>query len=281
MENTQGFFISVLAVSDITSILLRTTLVILQYANMTDKYSVLCKARSFIFGLPSGISSFLHVAIALDRYLRICKNNSMFSKWRGRVIIVVMSVAFIGVLPKLFIADIVQKNSSDNHTSLVCKISDEDKIIYCLPVLVLCIGIAAVLVILYGRIISTLNAHFKRIENSLTTAEISGNLEIRDEQNEQKSELSQRNILVMKKTISIFIAISVTFFLSYIPFLITYMLRKSRDEISFVISLLLYNISSMVNPFIYAFMDAKFRSETKNLMTQTFLKCGFPEGTEL
>ncbi|CAC5385021.1 NPFFR2 [Mytilus coruscus] len=223
MENTQEFFISVQAVSDITSILLRTTLVILQNTNMTDKYSALCKARSFIFGLPSGISSFLLVAIALDRYLRICKNNSMCSKWRGRVIIVVISVAFIGVLPKLFIADIVkiQKNSSDNYTASVCKISDEDKIRYCLPVLVLCIGIAAVLVILYGRIILTLNAHFKRIKNSLTTAEISGNLENNNVQNEPKSELSRRNILIMKKTISIFIAISVTFFFSYIPFLIT------------------------------------------------------------
>lgn len=82
-------------------------------------------------------------------------------------------------------------------------------------------------------------------------------MDIYNVQNEPKSNQSRRNILVMKKTISIFIAILVKFL-----FLIIYVFRKSKDKISFVISLIsLYNISSIANLFIYTFMGVKFRRE--------------------
>ena len=284
-ENIQGFFISVLAVCDMISSSLLATINILKDTKIIGVYTALCKAYSFIFGLLSFMSSLLLLVIAIDRYLRICKNNPICSKWGGRVVIVVISVSFISALPHLFtIKDTIvktQRNSSDNFTVSICEISDEDRIRHCLPVLVLCIGIITALVILYGRIILTINAHFKRIETSLTAADIWDNSEINNTQNEQKSEFSRRNILVMKKTIGIFIAISVTFFLSYIPFLITSMFQKRDDEIRYVISRLLFNISSSINPFIYAFMDVRFRKEAKLLMTKTFQKCGLPCETYL
>lgn len=258
-DNSQGFYISFLALADLLATLLQLGVPINEYTKATANNIVLCKLFGFSFGLPGCLSAIILFVIALDRYLKICRNNNILTRQRVPVAVVSCFAVLLAVIPKSLITDVVELENN-NTTQRSCMVKREYISYFGLTVLVICICMIIIMCILYVRIIQTIQKHFK-------TNDIHKHKAALNRTNSDSDRLSQRNIRIMKKMSVIFIVVSVTFFISYIPFLIVFV--SGFMESWFAVIFHIYNIGSLTNPYVFLFMDPN----CKNKIISSLRRC--------
>ena len=304
-NNTTEFYISVLAASDLTAVIILSVTSFLKGMKIYTKYILLCKTLSFISIFPAYVSVFLLLIIAFDRYQRICCKVSISSKWKWWMVIFALCMACLFTLPSAVLGSNVREASYDSMHTMLCKMSNKLRIQYGASVGISVICIMMLLVFLYGRIIQQIYNHFQVRNTAVWYISDTANIQINDDVTTTSSakvpgikkrtglkcrftgtHRSQRNNLrMMKKVIVLLIVITVTFFLSFIPSIVLYTLGvygydlsylSDKERIGVLISLHIYNISCAVNPCIHMCIDSRFRRESKRLIIRkwrSIVKC--------
>lgn len=262
-DNSQGFYISLLALADLSATFLQLGVPISRYTEATTSNRTLCKMYGFSFGLPGCLSAIILFVIAVDRYLKICKHNNILTRWRILVAVVSFFTVLLAVIPKVLMTDIVDFEYA-NVTKRTCMVKNDYRSYYGLTLLSICICMILTMSVFYVQIIRTIQKHFIRNEKSHQNHLW---------QNTMKSEsdrFSKRNIRVMKKMSIIFIIVSITFFVSYIPFLCVFI--SGFMEGWFTVIFHMYNIGSLTNPYVFLCMDPRCRIKIKSYW-QTCTSC--------
>ena len=304
-HNTTEFYISVLAASDLTAVIILSVTSFLKGMQIYTKYILICKILSIINIFPACFSVFLLLIIAFDRYQRICCNVFISSKWKWWIVIFALCMACLFALPSAVLCTNVREASYHIMLTMLCKMSNTFRIQYGAFVGISAICIMMLLVFLYGRIIQQIYNHFQVRNTTVWYISDTANIQINDDATTTSSakvpgikertglkctfsgtHRSQRNNLrMMKKVIVLLIVISVTFFLSFIPSTVMYTVGvyeydlsylSDKERIGVLISLHIYNISCAVNPCIHMCIDSGFRRESKRFIIRKWrriMKC--------
>ena len=304
-HNTTEFYISVLAASDLTAVIILSVTSFLKGMQIYTKYILLCKIFSFMNIFPACFSVFLLLIIAFDRYQRICCKVSISSKWKWWMLIFALCMACLFALPSAVLSSNVRGDSNHSMPTMFCKMSNKFRIQYGVSVAISVICIIMLLVFLYGRIIQQIYNHFQVMNASVWSISDTANIQINDDATTTSSakvpEIKERTGLkctftgrhrsqrkhlgMMKKLIILLIVITVTFFLSFIPSVVLYTVGvygydlsylSNKERIGVLISLYIYNISCAVNPCIHMCIDSGFRRESKRFIIRKWrriMKC--------
>lgn len=304
-NNTTEFYISLLAASDLTAVIILSVTSFLKGMKIYTKYILLCKTLSFMNIFPATFSVFLLLIIAFDRYERICCKVSISSKFKWGKVICALCMACLFALPSAVQGSNVQDASNHRLLTMFCKISNTLRIPYGASFGVIVICIMMLLVFLYGRIIQQLYNHFQVMNYTVRSISRTADIQINDDaittSSATVSEIKERtglkytltgthrsqrkNLRMMKKLVVLLIVITVTFFLSFIPSIVLYTLGvyeydlsyfSDKQRIGVLISLHIFNISCAVNPCIHMCIDSGFRRELKRFIIRKWrgiIKC--------
>lgn len=302
-NNTTEFYISVLAASDLTAVIILSVTSFLKGMKIYTKYILLCKTLSFINIFPACFSVFLLLIIAFDRYQRICCNVSI--SWKWGILIFGLCMACVFALPSAVLSSNVRSSSNHNMSTMLCKMQTKFRILYGASFGISVICIILLLVFLYGRIIQQIYNHFQVRNSTVQSISNTANVQINDDATTTSStkvheikvrtglkctftgtHRSQRNnIRMMKKLIVLLIVITVIFFLSFMPSIVLYTVGvyeydlsylSHKERIGVLTSLHIYNISCAVNPCIHMCIDSRFRRESKRFIIRKWrniMKC--------
>ena len=304
-NNTTEFYISVLAASDLTAVIILSVTSFLKGLKIYTKYILLCKTVSFINIFPACFSVFLLLIIAFDRYQRICCKVSISSKWKWWIVIFQLCIACLFALPSAVLSSNVRGASNHSMSTMFCEMPNKFRIQYGVFFGISVICIIMLLVFLYGRIIQQIYNHFQVRNSTVRFIRDTANIQINHNATTTSSakvpEIKERtglkctitgthrsqrnNLRMMKKLIVLLIVITVTFFLSFIPSIVLYTVGvyeydlsylSDKERIGVLISLHIYNISCAVNPCIHMCIDSGFRRESKRFIIRkwrSIMKC--------
>lgn len=122
-NNTTVFYISVLAASDLTAVIILSVTSFLKRMKIYTKYILLCKTLSFMNIFPATFSVFLLLITAFHRYEMICCKVSISSTFKWGIVIFGLCMACLFALPSAALNSNVR--SASNHsmsTSVRCQI---------------------------------------------------------------------------------------------------------------------------------------------------------------
>ncbi|CAG2245322.1 APLNR [Mytilus edulis] len=249
------YFIPVLAVADLIACIVCPILDIIFLAmHLNYKNSLGCKIALFFITTTAFTSVFVLMCIAVQRYLKICKNITISLYFRRAMVALSFLLAVSMAVPLAMTYDHIDFASEGIIVGKRCgKMeydSDIDGAAYGIVYLSVNFLILVSFIFLYGRIGCTIYGHFKR------------------------------NNRVKNKFTLMFMIITLVFAVSVIPVGIILTLEGimhdfwdnlSRNRLIVVLWLYhTYLINNFINPFIYAFLDPEFWKATK-----TLFKCVF------
>lgn len=259
-----------------------------------------CKLLRTIESLSGMGSALTLVAISIDRYKRICKlgqhfNNSTVKRLCGGAIL-------MGVVIGWPAAVVFGKKTVDLGIPDVkgedCSTADEMRetiypLLYYSAIMV-CFVVSVVFVIfVYVRISIFIRKgiSLKRTRTNDPVSTYSMNVHFIAEENTSGSCPSQAhpmldatpqhrrrqmNSMRVTRTTTIFVAVTVAFILSYLPFLIIMIIRNIKKDIEDNMShdtevvykffSKSYFVNNAINPLIYSFLNRRFRNDVKNLL---------------
>lgn len=259
-----------------------------------------CKLLRTIESLSGMGSALTLVAISIDRYKRICKlgqhfNNSTVKRLCGGAIL-------MGVVIGWPAAVVFGKKTVDLGIPGVkgedCSTADEMRetiypLLYYSAIMV-CFVVSVVFVIfVYVRISIFIRKgiSLKRTRTNDPVSTYSMNVHFIAEENTSGSCPSQAhpmldatpqhrrrqmNSMRVTRTTTIFVAVTVAFILSYLPFLIIMIIRNIKKDIEDNMShdtevvykffSKSYFVNNAINPLIYSFLNRRFRNDVKNLL---------------
>ena len=304
-KNTTEFYISVLAASDLTAVIILSVTSFVKGMKIYTKYILLCKTLSFISIFPAFFSVFLLLIIAFDRYQRICCKVSISSKWKWWIVIFELCIACLFALPSAVLSSNVRDPFNHSISTVLCEMPQKFRIQYGASIGISVICIIMLLVFLYGRIIQQIYNHFQVRNSRVWSISDTANIQINDDATTTSSpkvpEIKERtglkctitgthrsqrhNLRMMKKIIVLLIVITATFFLSFIPSIVLYTVGVYEYDLSYLsekkrigvlISLYIYNIGCAVNPCIHMCIDSRFRRESKRFIIRkwrSIMKC--------
>lgn len=240
----------------------------------------LCKWSWFFGYLTSFVSIFLLLAIAVQRYLKICcpHGKQMTLKWRRFSLLVVFLTALIFSIPILFTYGLDNVKSDYYHvTGNACRrftyknrgISLGHSVLMNLAVLV----VVWSLIILYSFVGRVFVTHVKRKRVKIATQ--------MDLLNEQGKEMAKTRKSNKHRTTAMFMLISVIFIISYAPKAVIFILEcvneRFWDTLPLSTRLLvrfldtMFVLNNLANPIVYAFLDVKYTGILKNVFCKKIL----------
>ena len=267
-------------------------------------WDALCKGALFAMWMPALTSTFLLLAIAVQRYTRTKMTGKYFSlNWRRAAVAIIVTVSVIYSTPFLFIAGVgetTREYNGVNLTGVKCRTQNGQyptfEKVY---VAYLIVALALNIVITFGLYISIAVVVYRRqgqrhgSESTNTTPLKSGtdDTTLQDIEMENMESLASNPMLDCCKAIRkrgnsaspstnfnvMFLTIVVVYALSFAPTGITTVLVNtaeldSRKDIPlwkvrvYAILVRTFVINNIANPFIYGYFDLEFRKYLKNLL---------------
>lgn len=313
-KSTSDYFILNLAFLDLFTCLIGIPMEIADLClSYTFDAPAACKILRATVSLTSMASVLILVVISMDRYKRICKFGESFSYRTVKRLCITAFIIGAGCSWPAMI--IVGEQTIDTGISGVkgvdCSTSDEmQKTVYPLVyycVLMFCFLVCVIFVVfVYVRIsifVMKMKRSRKRVfgpneisstsfsrhhghislgnasgENSNLTGN-SADDRYRDAHAQQRIERKTSAVKVTRTT-TIFVAVTIAFIVSYLPFLAAMVLRNiisgfernlSADvSVFYKFCLKCFFINNAINPLIYSFLSGKFKQEVKDLLQCTF-----------
>lgn len=182
MKDVSGerYFIPILAAADVIACVVCSVLdliFLLLHLNYTN--SIYCKVAVFLICCTGATSIFLLMCIAIQRYLKICKNITLSLQRRRLMIICSFVFSIAMALPLSLTYDHIQFSSGEYTIGKRCgKIEYESQLkgaAYGIAFSSMSLLILASFVFLYGRIGCTIYGHMKPYKFKRTIARLSRN----------------------------------------------------------------------------------------------------------
>ena len=246
----ERYFIPVLAVADLVACIVCPILDIMFLAmHLNYVNSLGCKMALVFITTAAFTSGFVLLCIAIQRYLKICKNKTIPLYLRRIMVVLSFLLAFSMAVPLAMTYDHIEFSSQGTVVGKRCgKIkydSDIDGAAYGIVYLSVDFLALITFLFLYGRIGCTIYGHFKR------------------------------NKRVKNKFTFMFMIITIVFSVSTSPvgviLTLEGILHDFWDNLTMtqlIVVLWLYHaylINNLINPFIYGFLDPEFWQATKTL----------------
>lgn len=264
----------------------------------------ICKIfRTFNYFFVFNSSSIIQV-MTIERFRRVCRplQIQMSARIALMCIITICLASAVVTIPNLFIRGIHTVRFGDNHTGHDCSIADKfigSKLViyYNAALLMISIGNIASVVIQYIFIGRQIYKHFQFLKRFRSHIQLKNQtsvisfISIEDnttcdrpitEYNQKRCKTVNNNKAVVNagdrssyKSTLIAVIVSVFFIISYVPTLTENVLEAIYGEeyIGMFISLPVRNIiektfaiNHVVNPFIYGFLDTKFRTDCREIL---------------
>lgn len=259
-----------------------------------------CKLLRTIESLSAMGSALTLVAISIDRYQRICRLGQHFNNSTVKKLCV--GAIVMGAVIGWPAAVVVGKKTVDvgvpGIQGVDCSTSDEMRqTIYPLlyyGAIMLCFVVSVVFVVfVYLRIsifirkgislrrnrsndpVSAYSLHLQFIADENTSGSSPSQAHPMLEATPQNRR-RQVNSVRVTRTTTIFVAVTVAFILSYLPFLILMIIRSVKKdfedglssdvEVVYKFFLKSYFVNNAINPMIYSFLNKRFRSDVKRLL---------------
>ncbi|KAI8520047.1 hypothetical protein Bbelb_033040 [Branchiostoma belcheri] len=231
-------------------------------------------------------STFITVAIAVDRYLAICRpfkyaSSKILAVNRARIA-AASSVALGMVLPLPILPcyDFFHVSDKINFCELkydgVCKYF----VAWYQPIIVLlCV---VIVIVLYTIVYLDIRRTRRRLSTKVGAAVVSNSRRPSSIQNFQAEELTKKRPSLSPlgagnnyRTVKLFVLVTFVFFFTWLPYCILnlnlgYLFFTTTTQLSitlFEIVSKLYLLNFILNPFIYAFVNKSFRKDCKQLFT--------------
>lgn len=253
-----------------------------------------CKIVRTLESWTTLASALTLVIISIDRYKRICKYGESFS------ISTVKTLCLIAMCGGAFLSwpllIIVGKRTVDlgipGIKGVECSVSDLMQqslipLVYYVVMTLCFVGSLVFVIFVYVRISlflkKTKATRLKNVKNSSISSQqptsVSQSIDSENKHQNAARTLSrnskQTSGVKVTRTTTIFVAVTVVFIVSFLPFLVTMLLRHITSdmyahvpkpvEIIFLFCSKTYLINNAINPVIYSFLSRKFREDVKRL----------------
>ncbi|XP_062620099.1 neuromedin-U receptor 2-like [Saccostrea cucullata] len=280
-KHSGRYFIPYLALADLLALILSVALhAMTNFFPVTFKYNDLCSWSFTLAFLTTILSAFILLLISVQRYLKVCKpfDGQMTLFWRRTSLLLSLVLSIGLAIPSYFtFGSEMVYNEEMNVTGTACRRLTSSTQTVSLIHSVICalfmVAEAIALTFFYAEIAKVI---FRRKREPLSTF-----YQTNSKENDKKK---SNNVSLM------FMIITIIFIISFITRLVTFILesaivgiweRLSVAEYGIVRMVeLFYIVNHLANPFIYAFMDDKFRSELKaGLFCKTKLETEQSENT--
>ncbi|XP_052684288.1 type-1 angiotensin II receptor-like [Crassostrea angulata] len=253
------YFIPYLALADLFAVVISVELhTVNNFFPVTYKMETLCK-WNFVFGFfASGFASNILLIIAVQRYLKVCKplGGQMTLFWRRFSLCLTFVLLSILIVPTYFTFGIERVyNKELNVNGTACR-----RLTSSTPTLSLIRSVTYTLIILIGVIVL--------IVLYILIAKV---IYQQHNQNRGDSKKKKTNISLM------FMIITIIFLVLCLPRMITSVLEGNNtgfwetlnveEYAAMRVLQVVYILNHVANPFVYAFLDVKFKTEFK----QTFM----------
>ncbi|CAH1269392.1 CCKAR [Branchiostoma lanceolatum] len=231
-------------------------------------------------------STFITVAIAVDRYLAICrpfKYASSQIKAATRARIAAASSVALGMvlpLPILPCYEFFNVNDQINFCELKYEGVAKYFVAWYQPVIVLLCVI--IVIVLYTIVYLDIRRTRRRLSTKVGAAVGSNSRRPSSIQNFQVEKLTKKRPSLSPlgagnnyRTVKLFVLVTFVFFFTWLPYCILnlnlgYLFLKTTTQLSinvFEVVSKLYLLNFILNPFIYAFVNKSFRQDCKQLFT--------------
>lgn len=253
-----------------------------------------CKIVRTLESWTAVASALTLVIISIDRYKRICKYGESFSISTVKILcLVAMCGGAFFSWPLLII---VGKRTVDlgipGIKGVECSVSDLMQqslipLVYYVVMTLCFVGSLVFVIFVYVRICSFLKktkaTRLKNIKNSSISSQqptaTSQSIDSENKHQHAARTLSrnskQTSCVKVTRTTTIFVAVTVVFIVSFLPFLVTMLLRHITSDmyahlpkpvqIIYLFCSKTYFINNSINPVIYSFLSRKFREDVKRL----------------
>ncbi|XP_061177508.1 orexin receptor type 2-like [Saccostrea echinata] len=260
-----------------------------------------CKLLRTIESLSAMGSALTLVAISIDRFKRICRlgqhfNNSTVKKLcvgaivMGAVIGWPAAVVFGRKTVDVGLPDIKGEDCStaDEMRDTIYPLLYYSTIMLCFVVSVIFVIFVYVRISIFIRkgislrknraseAVSTYSMHVQFIHDENTSGSSPSQAHPMLDAT-PKNRKRQVNSLRVTRTTTIFVAVTVAFILSYLPFLVIMIIRNVKKDLEDTISddaevvykffLKSYFVNNAINPLIYSFLNKRFRTDVKKLFS--------------
>lgn len=298
---SSDYFILNLAFLDLLTCLIGVPV---EIADLRDPYMfyapAACKLLRTVESFSNMGSTLTLMAIAMDRYKRICKLGERFSNQKAKRLCV--SAILIGVVfgKKTVDVGIPGANTADCSTADEMRNTIYPLLYYGLVMLYFIICVIFVLFV-YVRIsifIRRGKSKQKKMAKSTTQDAPSFNLHssndghtalsgVSEEEDVKKLHVIEKkavdisqggrlvNTIKVTRTTTIFVAVTAAFILSYLPFLVVMVTRNIKKNFEDILSpsaevfykfcLKSYFINNAINPVIYSFLNRNYRADVINI----------------
>ena len=300
------FFIPVLAVADMLACIVNCSLH-LSITTSPLSYpsgNLGCKIGQYLSVATTATSIFILLLIAIDRYLKICKpfGRQMDLKSRKLCIIIIIIMAVILSSPPLALLEVSEFQTYSGYTVRSCFVKQEFQtgiFVFNLFTFLIIVAELIVISILYFRISNiifkkrTVGMHAVKLKacsagatveegqsDSVISVVDTKSYDLKRTAGDNSANQSQTDLqtsarkIPRSRIVVVFIAITITFALCFIPKVAVFVAQSAVDEFvvtnPHLISLFrfldtFYICSNFINPFIYGCMDNKFQTELKNM----------------
>ncbi|XP_048776490.1 neurotensin receptor type 1-like [Ostrea edulis] len=287
------YFIPILAVFDLVASTMASVFYVFESIYFVDfPSSELCKGMLYTMTATSGLSALLLIAIAVQRYLKICKphGKQMDEKRRKVCLASVVIFSILYSAPVLLFSgnkEVEGTFNGQNVTGLTCftgagNYSTYEAVYYYIIFLLMVTNILTVgfLYIPIGVVIYRHNqlreTRRKRSMDITSTAQFDSISDNQISQSSTKEMARPRTFKQSKINFNMmFFAIVVFYLISYTPTCIFLIISKLSPELWYNISATemivyfilqrFYVINHVVNPIIYGYFDMKFRADIVSL----------------
>lgn len=247
-----------------------------QYNFYSDVACKLFRSLNYLFICTSIL---MLMSISLDRYLRTCRPlcRQMCTKNAKYIAVINCCVAMMFAWPNLFFYGVRISASASNFTTFDCTSADEFELtvytrVYSVILGALFLTFFVLLILCYSRIGVHVFSHIKYRNYFIN---------MQNKENKQNNEHGitlgiRSNHIISSKITKISCIISIVFVLSYSPILTLSILEALLGRYilqqyfvkAFILEIVerFYILNHMANPFIYVFVDKKFRKMLKNII---------------
>lgn len=228
-----------------------------------------CKIGRFIGKITKTGSAFVLIVIAVERHRKICFPFKTQMSYKAAKFYCGLAVALSVCLsvPNIFISGHTIKHFTDNVTGYGCSIDDDVKktvypLVYTLTLVAFFTLTFIVLVVLYAMIIRKITVHSNSFHGK----------------NKNKEQTRSK-----KSVTRIMLAITIAFILSYLPHFTLTVITTAKQGLIFPPSPIIlgtlpilsrsYFINNIINPFVLAVGDERFREKCLKMFDTSFSTC--------
>lgn len=280
-KKNERYFVPILAIVDLLATIIGAAhgyIICFKLFSLTS--SMVWGTMIFLVGLVSFMSILLLFCIALQRYLMVVKNTKIPLKWLRIMTILSILIAIAFALPLLFSFEITE--FTIENVKIGTRPTHRHRTLqtwFGVGTVVFVTGVYISFLVMYGRIWCKLQGHQPP---SGLTRELSINCrsvsrETLSNLSHNSSEKRRKRYKKMKTKFTLmFIVITSVFLVCITPQTVIVLLESLREDfwesltmiqfIAMTWTTQLYLVNNIINPFVYAFMDAEFKVASRSFI---------------